>query len=195
MKIPLTPPPPTLTQRLPHWMTKAFTPGERNLVNNPIDISSDTSLPLPETLSLPATPSTISQIPNTLFPLNFPTNVDDRYREFLTNKKPLPSDRMKCEAPLPLFGQHLDSNRLSNWALNKLQNRHDIHKDIPEHNLQILTQDNKTFNFELTAKLNSSVHRPLPLAPPNITAQSLPTSFIATELIHKYDRYTKKILG
>ena len=73
------------TQRLPRWMTQAFTQGEPNLVNDPIEISSDTSLSLPETLSLPSTPSIISQTPTTTFPLNFPTNLDDRYTEHLIN--------------------------------------------------------------------------------------------------------------
>ena len=95
----------------------------------------------------------------------------------------------------PLFNQHLDSNRLHNWALSRLQNRYDIHKDIQEHNVQILTQDNFTLEFESTVKLNNLVHRPLPLAQPNITAQSLPPPFITTESIYKYDRYTKKTLG
>ena len=54
-------------------------------IHDPIDISSDTSLSLPETLSLPSTPSTISQTPTTTFPLNFPANLDDRYRELLTH--------------------------------------------------------------------------------------------------------------
>ena len=73
-------------------MTQAFTQGEPNLVNDPIDISSDTSLSLQETLSLPPTPSTISQTPTATFPLTFPTNLDDRYRELLTNNRPLRLD-------------------------------------------------------------------------------------------------------
>ena len=60
-------------------MTQAFLQGKTNLVSDPIDISSDTSLSLPETLSLPLTPSTISQTPTTTFTPNFPTNLDDRY--------------------------------------------------------------------------------------------------------------------
>ena len=68
--------------RLPYWTTHSYTQGEPNLVNDPIDISTDTttSSSLPETLSLPSTPS-LSQISPTLFPLNFPNNLDARYRE------------------------------------------------------------------------------------------------------------------
>ena len=77
------------TQRLPHWMTQVFTKGEPNLVNDPTDISTDTSLSVPETLSLPSTPSAISQTPTTTFPLNLPTNLDDRYREHSTKNIPL----------------------------------------------------------------------------------------------------------
>ena len=73
-------------------MTQAFIQGESNLVSNPIDISSDTTLSLPGTLSLPSTPSTKSQTPTTTFPLNLPTNLDDRYREFLTNNMPVQLD-------------------------------------------------------------------------------------------------------
>ena len=69
-------------------MTQAFTQGEPNLVNDPIDISWDTSLSLPEILSLPSTSSTLSQTPSTTFPLKFSTNLDDRYRERLTNNIP-----------------------------------------------------------------------------------------------------------
>ena len=45
---------------------------------------------------------------------------------------------------------------------------------MQEHNIQVLTQDNLTFKFEITVKLNNLVHQLLSLAPPNITAQSLP---------------------
>ena len=92
-------------------MTQAFTQGESNLVNDPIDISSDTSLSLPETLSLPSTPSTLSQTPNTTFKLNFPSNLDDRYREHLTNNIPLRLDWNLFVAHPTLFDQHIDSNR------------------------------------------------------------------------------------
>ena len=76
---------PTSTQRVPHWMTHAFTESEPNLVDDPIEISSDTSLSLPETLSLPSTPS-ISQTPTTSFCPNFSTNLDNRYIQHLTKK-------------------------------------------------------------------------------------------------------------
>ena len=143
-------------------MTRAFTQGEPNLVNDPIDISSDTSLTLQETLSLPSTPSTISQTRTVTFPLTFPPNLDDRYRELLTNNKPLRLDWNTFVALTPLFGQHLDSNRQINWALNRLQYRHDFHKDIQEQNIQVLTQDNLTVKLEIAVKLNILVHHPLP---------------------------------
>ena len=93
-------------------MTQAFTQGESNLVNDLIDISADTSLSLPGILSLLSTPSTISQTPTTTFPLEFLTCLDDRYTELLTNNKPLRLDWNTFLAPPPLFGQHLDCNRL-----------------------------------------------------------------------------------
>ena len=86
-------------------------------------------------------------------------------------------------APPPLFDQRHNSNRLHYWALNRLQYRPDTHKDIQEHNIQILTQDNLTLNFEITVKINSLIRHHLPLAPPNTTAQSLPPPFITTEII------------
>ena len=46
--------PPATTERLPYWTAHTYTQGEPNLVNDPIDVSSDTTLSkLPETLSLP----------------------------------------------------------------------------------------------------------------------------------------------
>ena len=52
--------PPNPTARLPYWATHSYTQGEPNLVNDPIDISTDTTLSsLPETSSLPSTPSLI----------------------------------------------------------------------------------------------------------------------------------------
>ena len=143
-------------------MTQAFTQGEPNLVNEAVEISSEISLSLPKTLSLPSSPS-ISQISTTSFPPNFSTNLDDRYTEHLTNNTSLRLDLNTFVAPPPLLSQHLDSNRLYNWALNRLQYRHDIHKDIQEHNIQILTQDNLTLKFEKTVKLNNLVHHSLPL--------------------------------
>ena len=72
--------PPTSTRHLPCWMKQGFTQGETNLVNDPVDNSSDTYLSLPETFSLPSFPA-ISQTSTTTFLPNFPTNLDDRYRE------------------------------------------------------------------------------------------------------------------
>ena len=68
------------TEHLPYWMTQAFTQSEPILVNDPIDISSDTTLSLPETLALPSTLS-LTQLSQTPFPPNFPTNLDARYIE------------------------------------------------------------------------------------------------------------------
>ena len=42
--------PTATTQYLSCWMTQVFTQGEPNLVNYPKDVSSDTTLSLPETL-------------------------------------------------------------------------------------------------------------------------------------------------
>ena len=61
-------------------MTQAFAQDEPNLVNNPIDVSSDTFLSRSDPLSLPSTTS-LSQTSQTPFPPNFPTNLDARYRE------------------------------------------------------------------------------------------------------------------
>ena len=57
------------------------------------DISTDTttSSSLPETLSLPSTPS-ISQISPPPFNLNFPNNLDARYREQSSTNIPLRLD-------------------------------------------------------------------------------------------------------
>ena len=166
------------TSRLPYWTTHSFTQGEPNLINDPIDISTDTttSLSLPETLSLPSTPS-ISQISPPPFNLNFPNNLDARYREQSSTNIPLRLDWNTFTAPPPLFGQHLESNRLHNWALNRLQYRQDIHEDIRAHNIQILQQNSLQLKFEITVKLNNITQHPYPLNPPNITAQSLPSPF------------------
>ena len=73
--------PPDTTERPPYWTTHSYTQEEPNIVNEPIDLSSGTTLSsLPETLSLLSTPS-ISQVSPPLFPLNFPNNLDARYRE------------------------------------------------------------------------------------------------------------------
>ena len=125
----------------------------------------------------------------------FSTNLEDRYKEHLSTNTPLRIEWNTFVAPPPPFGQYHDSNRLHNWALNRLQYRHDIHKDIQEHNIQILTQDKLTLKFEIKVQLNNLVHHLLPLTPPNITAQPLPPPFITTEIIYKYDRYTKETLG
>ena len=62
--------PPATREHLPFWMTQAFTQGEPNLVNDPIDVSSDTTLSQPETLSLPST-SSLTQISQTPLPQIF----------------------------------------------------------------------------------------------------------------------------
>ena len=187
--------PPNPTRRLRYWTTHSYTQGEPNLVNDPIDISTDTkSSSLPETLSLPSTTS-LSQISPTLFPLYFPNNLDARYREQSSTNIPLRLDWNTFIAPPPLFGQHQESNRLHSWALNRQQYTQDIDEDIREHNIQILQQNSLQLKFEITIKLNNIVQHPYPLNPPNITAQSLPPPFIPTEVIYKYDRYTKNTIG
>ena len=60
---------------------------------------------------------------------------------------------------------------------------------------QILQQNSLQLKFEITIRLNNFVQHPFPLSPPNITAQSLPPPFITTEVIYKYDRYTKNTIG
>ena len=63
--------PPVTTERLPYWPTHTYTQGEPNLVNDPIDVLSDTTLStLPEPLSLPSSPS-LSQISPTPFSRKF----------------------------------------------------------------------------------------------------------------------------
>ena len=128
--------PPATTEHLPFWMTQAFNQGEPVLVNDPIEVLSETSLSLPETLSLPSTPS-LTQISQTPFPPNFPKNLDARYRENSTNNIQLRLDRNTFLALPPLAGHYHESNRIHAWALNRLQYRQDIHKDIREHNIQI----------------------------------------------------------
>ena len=117
--------PSNTSERLPHWATQSYPQGEPNLVNDPIDTSSDTTLSsLPETFSPPPPPSTpsISQILPSFFPLNSPNNLDARYREQSTNI-PLRLDWNTFVAPSPLFGQHNEGHRLHSWALNRLQFR------------------------------------------------------------------------
>ena len=80
-------------------MTQVFNQGEPNLVNDPIDVPSDTSLSLPETLSLPLTPS-LTQIWQTPIPPSFPTNLDARYRENSTNNIQIRLNWNKFVAPL-----------------------------------------------------------------------------------------------
>ena len=138
-------------------MTNKYPHGEPNLVNNPVDVSFDTTLStLPETLYLPSTPS-LGQISPSAFPLSFPTNLDSRYQEQSSQNIPLRLDWNTFVAPPLLFGPHQESNRLNNWAVKRLQYRHDIHKDIQEHTIQILQQSSLTLKFEFTSRLNNIV--------------------------------------
>ena len=165
------------------------------MANEPIDISSDTtSSTLPETLSLPSTRS-ISQISTTIVPLIFPTNFDARYQEQSSTNTPLRLDWNTFVAPPPLFGQHQESSRLRNWALNRQQYRQDFHKDIQKRNIQILQQNRLTLKFQITVRFNNIVQHPFPLSPPNITPQFLPPPFITIEIKYKHNRYTKKTIG
>ena len=185
---------PNPNERLPHWATQSYSQGEPNLVNDPIDTSSDTTFSsLPETLSLPSTPS-LGQISPSIFPLNISHDIETSYSEQPTNI-PLRLDWNTFVAPPPLLGQHNENRRLHSWALNRLQYRQDIHEDIREHNVQILNQNSLQLKFEITVKLNNIVQHLYPLSPSNITAQTLPPPFVTTEVIYKYDRYTKTTIG
>ena len=143
---------PNPNERLPHWATQSYSQGEPNLVNDPIDTSSETTFSsLAETLSLPSTPS-LSQTSQSISPLNISHDIETRYSEQPTNI-PLRLDWNTFVAPPPLLGQHNESHRLHSWALNRLQYRQDIHEDIREHNFQILNQNSLQLKFEITVKL------------------------------------------
>ena len=178
---------------MPYWTTQSYPQGEPNLVNEIVNSSDTTLSSLPETLSLPSTPS-ISQISPSFFPINISQDIDPRYSEQSTNI-PLRLDWNTFVATPPLFGQHNESHGLHSWALNRLQYRQDIHEDIREHNVQILHQNSLHLKFEITVKLNNIIQHPYPLSPPNLTAETLPPPFITTEVLYKYDRYTKNTIG
>ena len=73
--------PPESSERLLYWTAYSYTQGEPKIATEPIDFSFDTKLSsLPETLSLPSTPSK-NLISPTICPLNFSTNLDARYQE------------------------------------------------------------------------------------------------------------------
>ena len=172
-------------------MTQVFTQGEPNLVKNPIDVSSDTSLSLPETLSLPSTPP-LGHIATTPFPPNFPTNLDARYRENSTNNIPLRLDWNTYVAPLrylvntPIVIDYTLNTMSTCYNIDILQYRHEILKNLQKHNIQILTQDNSTLKFEITVRLNNIIHHSLPLATANKTVQSLTPPFITPKIIYKF---------
>ena len=74
--------PPTSSHRLPYWINFTFTQGEPDLVNEPIDTSPTiNSLLLPETLSLPPTPSVPSKTSLNYFPICFPYRPNKIYQE------------------------------------------------------------------------------------------------------------------
>ena len=112
----------------------------------------------------------------------------------LQNYKP-PKLKTKPHAkPHSTYSDATPPKSMNNWALSRLQYRQDIHKDIQEHNIQILQQNSLQLKFEITVRLNNIVQHPFPLSPLNITAQSLPPPFITTEVIYKNDRYTKNTI-
>ena len=91
---------------------KTFSQDEPNVVNEHKDTSSNSSLTLPEILSLPSTTSVTGQKPTLRFPTNFPKKLDYRYLELYGTNTPLRLNRNTFVALPPLFGQHLDSIRL-----------------------------------------------------------------------------------
>ena len=89
-----------------------------------------------------------------------------------------------------------EQKTLHKYALNQVTQCESEPQAIETTNvIQILRRDNLTLEFEITLKLNNIVYHSLSLAPPNITAQPLPHPFATTEVIYKYDRYTKKKIG
>ena len=134
------------------------------------------------------------QTPSTIFPTKFPGRLDDRYRALQSTSTSLRLYWNSFVTTPPFFGPHLDSNRLHNWALNNLKNRHDIHKNIQEDSIQMISKQSLIFKLKLIINLNSLVNHPLPLSPPDIAAQFLSFHFLTTEFIYKYERYTKKTI-
>ena len=150
---------------------------------------------MPQTLSLSSKPSATGQTPITTFPANYPNHLDDRYLELQGTSIPSRLDWSTFVAPPPFFGQQLGSNRIHIWALNRLQYRHDVHKDTQKIFFQIFTQHNLCVKFEITVKLNNLVHHPFTLSPTNMRARSLTppppicqnTTYLQVCWIHKKD--------
>ena len=83
-------------------MTQTFSQDEPTFVSDPIHISSDTVLSLPETLPLPSTPSVTGQISSINFPPNCSTHLNDRYSQLQGTSTPLRLDwNSFVELPTP----------------------------------------------------------------------------------------------
>ena len=128
---------------------------------------------LPEALSLASTPSVKVLTPSTVFATSFADPLNDRYQELQNKSNTLHSDWNTILAKHALFAQQFDISRLHNWALNRPRYRHDIHEDIQEDNIKILSQQSLILEFETTVNLSSFVHHPLSLSQPELTLQSL----------------------
>ena len=116
----------------------------------------------------PSKTSFTGQIPLNTFATSFANFLDDRYRKLQGTSTPLRLDWNSFVVPLPRFGWHLDSNRLQNWALNRLHCRHKTRNVIQEHSIQILSHNNLTLKFEITPEIENSKNCTLSLSPQNI---------------------------
>ena len=195
--------PPLHSKGSPNWTTQTFSRSESNLVNEPIKISPDKTCPLPETLSLPSTetlslPSTslfTGLTTSTTFLTKFQNQLNDRCCEKQETNKPLRLDWNSFVAPLYFLDNTLKvvSSIIGHWVDYIIDTKST--KIIKIKVIKILSQQNLFLRFETIVKLENFVHHSLPLSQPVITVQSLPNQFITTELVYKYDRYTKKTIG
>ena len=164
-------------------------------MKEPIESSLDSTSSLLETVSLQPTASVTGITPLNTLRTSFPNQLNDQYQEIQNTSKPFSFDWKIFVAPTILLGQHFDGSRLRNWALNRQQYRHDILKDIQEHNIQILSQQSLVPKLERIVKLNNLVHHLLSISRSKVTVQSLPLHLHAQRLFTNTTDASKKTLG
>ena len=104
-------------------------------------------------------------------------------------------DHKTWNPPPPLYGPTNLGDTLTNWSRNRLINTLNLTVRHRNTALEVLATPSLELKFNTTIKYGTIFNHPFHATTPSIITTTTPAPFICTEIIYKFDRYTKQTLG
>ena len=95
----------------------------------------------------------------------------------------------------PLYRPTNIGDTLKNWARNRLKNTLNLTARQRNTACEVLASPSLELKINTTIKYGIIFNHPFHATTPSMITTTTPESFICTEFIYKFDRYTKQTLG